>query len=134
MKRLAIILLLMTGVAMADNKVIKPKVAQSFGEVVTVEVEFIEKENSFIEQNLIKEPWLAKVISVNGAILKDPVVIEYVLVEGIEVKKGQTRKFMAYEDIYKLGAPRGWNEEVAKIDYHICHRLFLKPPRNKPKK
>ena len=119
---------------MADNKVIKPKVAQSFGEVVTVEVEFIEKENSFIEQNLIKEPWLAKVISVNGAILKDPVVIEYVLVEGIEVKKGQTRKFMAYEDIYKLGAPRGWNEEVAKIDYPMCHRLFLNPPRNKPKK
>jgi hypothetical protein len=102
-------------------------------EVLTVEVEFVEKRRTYIEQNIVKEPWLAKVVSVNGVELETPVIIEYILIEGT-VNKGIKYSFLAFEDIYRLGSPRGWSEEVSQIDYHLRQRLFLKPLNQKQKK
>ena len=127
MKTISFALALLIGTVSGKDQVIRPLVGPSFGQVCVVEVEFVEKENSYIEQNIIKEPWLAKVITVNGQKLESPVVIEYRLEAGSTVTKGKKYEFKAYEDIYKLGSPRGWDEMVAQIDYHIRHRIFLKP-------
>lgn len=126
MKILALALALMVCPLLGKDRVIKPRVGPSFGEVFVATVEFVAKENSYIEQNIVKEPWLAKVISVNGVKLETPIVIEYALDAGT-VTKGRNYEFKAYEDIYRLGSPRNWDDEIAQIDYHIRHRLLLKP-------
>jgi hypothetical protein len=126
MKNLLFALTLLIGPVFGKDEVIKPLVGSSFGEVFVAKVEFVEKGASYIEQNLIKQPWLAKVISVNGQTLDKPVVIEYSLEAGT-VTKGKVYEFKAYEDIYQLGTPRGWEERIAQIDYHIRHRLNLRP-------
>jgi hypothetical protein len=133
MKIILLILALSFDVTFAQGQVVKPRVGSSFGEVLTVEVEFVEKRRTYIEQNIVKEPWLAKVVSVNGVELETPVIIEYILIEGT-VNKGIKYSFLAFEDIYRLGSPRGWSEEVSQIDYHLRQRLFLKPLNQKQKK
>lgn len=133
MKFLPFALALLIGSVFGKDQVLKPLVGPSFGEVFVARVEFVEKENTYIEQNIIKEPWLAKVISVNGLKLEEPIVIEYSLAAGT-VTKGNIYELKAYEDIYKLGTPRGWDEKIAQIDYHIRHRLIVKPMDNRKQK
>lgn len=106
--------------------VIEPRIGLPFGEVCVVKVEFVEKRNTYIHQNVIKEPWLAKVISVNGVLLEKPVTMEYSLGDD-KVTKGKTYEFRAYESFYRLGNPDGWDKEVGQFPYHIHRILHLKP-------
>lgn len=86
------------------QEAIKPVVARSFGEVITIEAQFIEKPNSYYAKNTIKEPFYLEVMVVNGKKLAQPVVIEYILHESgnekvrIE-KKGLIQKLEAYETL-----------------------------------
>jgi hypothetical protein len=106
--------------------VIEPEIGLPFGEVCVVKVEFVEKQNTYIHQNIIKEPWLAKVISVNVVILEKPVTMEYSLGDD-KVTKGKTFEFTVYESFYRLGYPHGWDKKVGQFNYHTRQVLHLKP-------
>lgn len=130
MKTLLMTLLLLTGSVSAKDSAIKPLVAPAFGELFIAEVEFVDKGHSYIEQNIIKTPWSAKVHSVNGVALKKPIVMEC-RTAIVKVVKGRRYKLTAYEDFYSLGTPRGWTKMTEQITYMVLHRLWLRPTRIK---
>jgi len=79
MKKIAITLLVtvwLHTLRAADH--ISPDLGVNFGTVVSLEVEFVEKPNTYIDQNLIKTPFLARILVVNGEPLKTPVNTEYI--------------------------------------------------------
>jgi hypothetical protein len=44
-----------------------------------------------------------------------------------EFKKDKRYQLEAYETIYTAGAVRGWEDKIAQFDYHILHRLVVRP-------
>ncbi len=138
MKTILFAVAFLIGPVSGEDQAIKPLVGSSFGEVFVITVEFVEKGKSYYQQNIVKEPWLSKVISINGVELKEPIVIEYLLVEDTATKgknyaKGKKYEFMAYEDIETMGTPQNWEDENSQIPYIICQRLILKQITKKMK-
>lgn len=123
MKRFLVVLLMVCSCALAKES-ISPMVGEKFGAVMTLEVEFVDKPNTYWAQNVVKEPWLAKVISVNNVKLGEPVVIEY-RSETEGFVKDKRYVLRGYEDIWRNGFPTGWSEEPEQFTYQIHHRLIL---------
>lgn len=117
------VLLLFAGVAWAEKQVIEPIFGDEFGVAMVVDLEFIEKSNAYYAQNIIKTKWMARVISVDGKPLKEPVEIEYASSED-SFKAGVRYRLWAYEDVYSYGRPKGWME-VQQFDYWLRHRLVI---------
>lgn len=110
---------------------IKPILGQSFGEILSVDVEFIEKGNTYFEQNVVESPFLAKIAAVNGVNLKEPIIIEYVVdkhlfEEAPCFKTGVKYSLKCYEDIYSMGNPIDWSTTPNQFNYEIHHRIFLR--------
>jgi hypothetical protein len=127
MKIIAFALTFLITPLFGEDEAIKPMVGSSFGKVMVVEVQFVEKENTYYQQNIVDEPWLAKVISINGTKLKEPVVIEYLIRDDKEKKYAnkQIYEFLAYEDIESIGTPHKWTEEAQQIPYMFRQRLVM---------
>ena len=105
---------------------IKPLVADQFGKIIAIEATFIEKPNDYHSQNIVKEPYLLSVVSVNGQKLSKPIIIEYISSPEIpKIKTGQKYTLQAYETIYTWGEPRNW-VEMSQFDYQIIHRLIIR--------
>ena len=115
--------------ANAEKGTVTPKIASRFGEVITIEAEFVEKPNSYHAQNFVKEPFLISVVAVNGQSLSKPIVMEYSASSKEPVfKKGVRYTLEAYETIYPLGDPKGWNKLASQVDYRIVHRIVIRSP------
>ena len=70
-------LLLFSGSACIGQELVRPKVAKEFGKPIVVTAEFVAKSNTYFDQNIVKEPFRLKVITVDGRKLKKEVLIEY---------------------------------------------------------
>jgi len=126
---IAVVLFAMVMSANAEKGTVTPKIAPRFGEVITIEAEFVEKPNSYHAQNFVKEPFLISVVAVNGQSLSKPIVMEYSASSKEPVfKKGVRYTLEAYETIYTLGDPKGWNKLASQVDYHIVHRIVIRSP------
>lgn len=112
----------------ADKEAITPYVGERFGDVVTIEAEFIEKPNTYHHQNMVQEPFLVSVLKVNGTTLEEPITMEYVTGhQRAGFKLGTVYQLKAYETIYDIGIPGEWSDEVvSQIDYRLIHRLIIK--------
>ena len=127
-----IVFLVMVLTASAEKEAIVPEIGSRFGEVVRVEAEFIEKPNTYHHQNIVKEPFLISVIAVNGQALTKPIEMEYSAdTKSAIFKKGTRYQLEAYETIYIEGRPRGWDELVSQVDYHIIHRIVIRPSKQR---
>ncbi|MFC7336576.1 hypothetical protein ACFQY0_05250 [Haloferula chungangensis] len=115
--------MLFTVVAWAEKQVIEPMLGDKFGVAMVVELEFVEKPDTYFAQRIIKTEWMAKVISLDGKALKVPVEIEYASNKD-SFKKGVCYRFLAYEDVYSHGPPKGWMA-MQQFNYGIRHRLVL---------
>src|SRR3974390_2553021 len=93
--------------------VIRPIIAAEFGKQIVVQAEFVAKPNDYYSQNMVTEPYMLKVVAVNGQPLKEPVVIEYKL----EADKRSAAKVEhlgavvtldAYESVYQPSPATPW--------------------------
>lgn len=93
-----ILVLMAAALSGPAGEIIKPFLGETFGQVLRLEIEFVEKPNCYYEQNIIEEPFMAKVLSVNGKKLKPPISIQYKTAVK-NLKKGKIYKLNGYEDI-----------------------------------
>jgi hypothetical protein len=112
--------------AWGNYQIIKPIVADRFGQVIAVEASFIDKPNDYHSQNIVKEPYLISIIKVNGKTLPAPIIMEYISVSDLSMaKKGQKYKFEAYETVYTWGEPFEW-DQINQSNYQIIHRMVIR--------
>jgi hypothetical protein len=98
-----------------------------------IEAEFVAKSNTYHDQNLVKEPYLIYVTSVNGQSLEKPIVMEYQRDPATAAfRSGRRYHLKAYETIHAIGVPRGWSEYPEQIDYQVVHRLVVKETEGRP--
>jgi hypothetical protein len=92
---------------------------------------FVEKPNTCWAQKMVKEPYFIKVISVDGKKLKKAFTMEYSIGNSmkkkLEPQKDKKYKLLAYETIFSFGEPLEWNKWLAQFNYHIYHKLIVKP-------
>src|SRR4051794_28504851 len=48
------------------QEMVRPRVAKEFGKPIVVKAEFVAKPNTYYHQNIVKEPFILKVIAVDG--------------------------------------------------------------------
>lgn len=105
---------------------ITPLVAEKFGEVFDVTVEFVEKPNEYHAQTIVEAKWYAKVKAVNGKTLKEPIVMEY-RSDDQSFQKGSTMTLRAYEDIESTGINSEWDgEKLRQFPYYINRFLCVR--------
>lgn len=116
--------------ALAERQVLSPAVAERFGEIVEIEAVFVAKPNTYHAQNMVDEPYFLRVERISGKAVDPPVTIEY----RYDAPPGATPVFVAgksyrlkaFETLSPLGAPRGWGNEAAQLDFQIMRRLVIK--------
>lgn len=108
---------------------------KEFGKPLTVLVEFVEKSNSYYEQNIISEPYSLRVIAVNGHELGKPMLMEYRLLIG-EKERAQIERpkklqtLEAYESVYQPAMATPWLAEGEQGQaFALVHVLFLRLPK-----
>jgi len=129
------LMMVLNACAEPEKETVVPLIGSRFGEIVRIEAEFIPKANTYHDQNIVKEPFLISVLVVNGQSLKKPIVMEYRSSGKVpEFKNDKRYQLEAYETIYVEGAVRGWDDEIAQVDYQICHVIVIRPtkPRGEP--
>jgi len=134
MKTATFISLLFASSDLFGAEPVKPLIGDQFGQVLTLEVEFVDKSNSYFDQNIAEAQWNAKVFKIDGKVLDSPIVFEY-RAEKDDFQKGVRYQLQGYEEIYSLGTPKAW-DPMTQINYHIRHRLHLRvpqPPKNHKK-
>jgi hypothetical protein len=126
---------------MAAQEVLRPVVAPKFGESVIIQAEFVAKPNDYYSQNIVPEPYILSVISVDGMKLKAPVLIEYMLEVGKKdhsqlERLGATFTFEAYETVHQTGRPGPWMEEMEQgrgfVLENLLHIRPVKRRANQP--
>jgi hypothetical protein len=127
MKTATLISLIFTSSKLFGAEAVKPLIGDQFGQVLTLEVEFVDKSDSYFDQNIAKARWNAKVFKINGKILDSPIVFEY-RAEKDNFQKGVRYQLQGYEDVYSLGTPKAW-DPMTQINYDIHHRLHLRVPQ-----
>jgi hypothetical protein len=115
------------------NSEIKSKLGP-FGTLMKLEIEFVDKNRTYFQQNIVKEKYMARVTSVNNIKLTTPFTMQYVFTgdeeqrkEAANFLKGRTYKFEGYESIYEMGPPYGWRPG-SQFYYSIRKRLILRFP------
>jgi hypothetical protein len=108
-----------------NKEAVRPFIAEKFGKVITVEGVFVEKRQTYHDQNIVQEPYLLRVLAVDGKDLETPVTIEYLAGNG-RVENGVKYRMKAYETVYTMGAPAGWNKEPSQVVYYIYRQLIIK--------
>jgi hypothetical protein len=108
---------------------ITPRVAEKFGEVFDVTIEFVEKPNDYYAQNMVEAEWYAKVKAVNGTVLKEPLIIEY-RCPGGKFAKGSTVTVRAFEDLESDGLNREWDGVARQFSYGIIRFLRIRNPKD----
>ena len=134
MKRSAFLILLwFAQLSCFSQQGVRPVVATEFGKPVVVTAEFVAKTNDYYSQNIISEPFTLKVISVNGAKLKEPILIEYKLESGKKEEKrlehaGVVYEFAAYETLYQPISATPWlgGGEQGEA-FTLVHILHIRP-------
>lgn len=136
MKQLNLLIILwLMRVACFGQECVRPLVAGEFGNPVAVTAEFVAKPNTYYAQNIVKEPFLLRVISVDGRALKDVVVIEYLLeADSSEKKKleraGIVQEFEAYETLYQPDFATPWLGEWEQgMSFALNHLLHIRTRR-----
>ena len=124
MKTATLISLLFTSSELFGAEPVKPFIGDQFGQVMTLEVEFVDKSDSYFDQNIAKARWNAKVFKINGKVLDSPIIFEY-RAEKDNFQKGVRYQLQGYEDVYSLGTPKAW-DPMTQINYVIRHRLHLR--------
>jgi len=118
------------------QEIVRPLVAPTFGKPVVVTAEFVEKPNTHHAKNIVRAPFYLKVVSVNGRVLKEAVVIEYFLeAKGEEAKlerTGVVHKFEAYETLYQPISAGPWLGEMEQgSEFSLKHLLHIRVMKNK---
>jgi hypothetical protein len=138
MKALASLLVFLTAFATTQaQEAVLPSVAPEFGKQVTVQAEFVAKSNTYYAQNLVSEPYVLRVVSVDGRHLPEPVLIEYRLLA--EKKKrpkiersGIVQTFEAYESLYQPAFASPWLAEGEQgMAFALIHVLNVRLPEKK---
>lgn len=106
---------------------IEPQVCKEFGKVTHIEGEFIEKNNDYHSQNIAREAYSLKVLSVDGIKLDKPIIIEYVRDFEAEVNPGKIYKLLCFETSYTIGDPTGWYDYSSQVNYRVVNFLVIKP-------
>jgi hypothetical protein len=111
---------------------VRPIVATEFGRPVIVTAEFVPKSNTYYAQNLVREPFFLKVISVDGRMLKEAVIIEYILEAEKEAKKleraGSVQEFEAYETLYQPDFANPWLGDAEQgMGFALHPLLHIRP-------
>ena len=115
--------------------VVRPIIATEFGKQIVVRAEFVSKPNDYYSQNMVPEPYMLKVVAVNGQTLKEPVIIEYKL----HAEKGGAAKvehlgavviFEAYESVYQPSTATPWlGAGEQGTSFALIHVLHVRPQR-----
>jgi hypothetical protein len=116
--------------------VVRPIVATEFGKPIVVRAEFVAKPNDYYSQNMVTEPYMLKVVAVNGQPLKEPVIIEYKLHadKGGAAKvehRGTVVTFEAYESVYQPSTATPWlGAGEQGTTFALIHVLHVRPQRH----
>lgn len=119
------------------QEVLRPIVAPEFGKPVIVAAEFVAKPNTYYDQNLVSEPFMLNVVSVDGRRLKEAVLIEYRLETGKKERKGMERtgvlmEFEAYETVYQSAFANPWLKTGEQgMAFTLFHVLHIRPMTKK---
>jgi hypothetical protein len=115
------------------QEAVRPRVATEFGVPVTIQAEFIEKENSYYAQNMVPEPFALEVSAVNGVKLEKTVTIEYKFRATEEGRKhiektGTTVSLEAYESVYESPFGGPWLKKGEQgHNFALINRLYIRP-------
>lgn len=131
---LALLLTGLGGASIQAQESIRPIVAAEFGKPVTIRAEFVPKPSDYYSQNLVKERFALKVLTVGDRALPEPVVIEY----KVEAKgrrpaferTGVVTTLEAYETLYqppKVASP--WLPKGEQgMGFALIHVLHVRLP------
>jgi len=138
MKAFASFLIFLTAFATTQaQETVRPSVASEFGKQITVQAEFVAKMNTYYAQNLVSEPYMLRVVAVDGRQLQQPVLIEYRL-QGEKKKRagierlGKVQTFEAYESLYQPTVANPWLAEREQgMAFALIHVLNVRLPQKK---
>jgi hypothetical protein len=134
---LSLVLLGFTCLPCFGQECVQPFVAAAFGKPVVVTGEFVAKSNAYYDQNILKEPFYLKVISVDGRVLKEDVRIQYLLEANEKEKKqlervGVVQEFEAYETLYQPVSATPWLGELEQgSGFYLKHLLHIRTVNKK---
>ena len=138
MKALASFFVFLTAFATTQaQEAVRPSVASEFGKQITVQAEFVAKSNTYYAQNLVSEPYVLRVVSVDGRQLQQSVLIEYRLVtekkERSKIERaGIVQTFEAYESLYQPAFSTPWLADGEQgMSFALVHLLYVRPPQKK---
>jgi len=134
---------LLCGVVCSAQEVIRPVVAKSFGAPCVVKAEFVAKDNSYYDQNMVSEPYTLKVTTVDGRPLKTAVLIAYRLeAKPSDAKKirrtGVVLELEAYETLVQPINATPWlaDPETRLVKqgtaFSLEHVLHIRPLKKNP--
>ena len=104
---------------------------------VIVTAEFVAKPKTYYNQNIVKEPFSLKVLSVDGRVLKEAVIIRYFLeADKKEERKleriGLVQEFEAYETLRQPISATPWlGEREQGTGFYLEHLLHIRAMNKK---
>jgi hypothetical protein len=104
---------------------IKSIVGIKFGEIFTVQGEFIDKPNTYYAQNISKSTYWLKIVEINGKKLDGPMIVEPDT-RGFKPQRHLIYKLKAFESLQTVNQPKDWDDQVPLADNSIVHIFVVK--------